>query len=126
MSATRPDAAPGGTTRAGRRDRRRAWFSLLLLPVGFVAAFLVGEGLASALGYPSGAEETPPFWVILLAGVPALLVFVLPALLTIRLGRRAVRAGDPGGLAPAVVAATLAAGFVVLNLLAFTVQLLGR
>ena len=104
------------------RDRRRAWLSLLLYPVGFVLAFVVGEGLATLLGYEAG--EAVAWYVPVLAGVPAVLLFVVPGLLALRYGRRAMRAGDPGGLAPVVVGATVAVAFVGVNLLGFVAQVL--
>ena len=57
---------------AGVRDVRRAWWSLALFPVTFVAAFGVGEGLASLLGHPTGSSDDAPVWLMLAAGVPAL------------------------------------------------------
>jgi len=96
--------------------------SLLLFPLGFVLAFVVGEGLATMLGYEPGQEVA--WYVPVLAGVPAVLLFVLPGLLALRYGRRAMRAGDPGGLAPAVVGAVVAVAFVGVNLLGFLAQVL--
>ena len=104
------------------RDRRRAWMSLLLYPVGFVLAFAVGEGLATMLGYEPGEEVA--WYVPVLAGVPAVLLFVVPGLLALRYGRRALRGGDPGGLAPVVVGAVVALSFVGINLLGFLAQVL--
>ncbi len=107
-----PDAA---------RDQRRAWLSLLLYPLSLVAAFAVGEGLAALMGYPSGGSESPPWFVPLLAGVPALVVFVLPGLLSLKFGRRAARAGAESAMLPAVIGLLVALAFVGLNLLAFLV-----
>lgn len=102
-------------------DLRLAWLSLLLYPLSFVAAFMVGEGLAALMGYPSGGSESPPWFVPMLAGVPALLVFVLPGLLSLKFGRRAARAGAESAMLPAIVGMLVALGFVGLNLLAFLV-----
>jgi hypothetical protein len=96
--------------------------SLLLYPVGFVLAFVVGEGLATMLGYEPGEELV--WYVPVLAGIPAVLLFVVPGLLAMRYGRRAVRGGDPGGLAPVVVGAVIAVAFVGINLLGFLAQIL--
>ena len=49
----------------------RAWTSLLLFPVAFAGAFLVGEGLVALMGYPVGAAEGPPWWIGALATLPA-------------------------------------------------------
>lgn len=103
------------------RDLRRAWLALLLYPLSFVAAFAVGEGLASLMGYPSGAES-PPWFVPLFAGVPALIVFALPGLLSLKFGRRASRGGAESAMVPAVLGLVVALGFVGLNLLAFLVS----
>ena len=103
------------------RDARLAWLSLLLYPLSFAAAFLVGEGLAAAMGYPSGGAENPPWLVVLLAGVPALVVFVVPGLLSLKFGRRAAREGAESAMVPAVIGILVALAFVGLNLLAFLV-----
>jgi hypothetical protein len=103
------------------RDLRRAWLSLLLYPLSFVAAFAVGEGLAALMGYPSGGSESPPWFVPLLAGVPALIVFALPGLLSLTFGRRAARGGAESAMLPALIGVFVALAFVGLNLLAFLV-----
>jgi len=104
------------------RDRRRAWIALLLYPVAFVLAFAVGEGLAAILGYEAGEEVA--WYVPVLAGIPAVVLFVVPGLLALKYGRRAMRGGDPGGLAPVVVGAVVAVAFVGINLLGFLAQVL--
>ena len=111
--AGRRGRAPG-TERGGLR--RRAWWSVLGLVPSLAVAFLVGEGIAAALGHPPGGTETAEWWVLLAAGGPALLVFVLPAVLAVHFGRQAARLGDPHGRTPAVVAVVVAGTFVVLNL----------
>jgi hypothetical protein len=98
---------------------RRAWWSLALFPVSFVAAFVIGEGLFSWLD--DGVGDAP-IWVIVASAVPAFVAFALPAVLTYRLGRRAVALGRPDGMTPAITAAGLAAAFVVMNLVAFVVN----
>lgn len=99
----------------GSRYTRRAWWSLVGFVPSFVLAFVIGEGLISALGYPSGGDEQAPWWAALIAVVPALVVFVLPAVFAIHFGRRAVALGEAGGRAPMIVAVVLAAGFVFMN-----------
>ena len=103
------------------RDVRRSWLSLLLYPLSFVAAFAIGEGLGALMGYPSGSAESPPWFVSVLAAVPALVVFVLPGLLSLKFGRRAARAGAESAMLPAVIGLIVALAFVGLNLLAFLV-----
>jgi hypothetical protein len=108
------------TTSPHRRDvpgatwTRRAWWSLLAFVPCFVLAFVVGEGLISALGYPSGDGQAP-WWAMLTAAIPALVVFVAPAVLVTVLGRRARRAGDVRGRWPVAVAWVVASVFLLLN-----------
>ena len=64
---------------AEQRAYRRAWLSLLLYPLAFVAAFVVGEGLVALYGYEPNGDDLVPLWVALAAGVPALGVFSVPA-----------------------------------------------
>lgn len=100
-----------------RSDRARAWWSLALLPPAFVAAFVLGEGLLALYGYDVDGR-TPPPWAVLGAAGPALVVFCLPAVVTVHLGRRAVAAGDPGGRLPVAIALAVTVLFLALNLLA--------
>lgn len=114
--STPPDPAPAA------RAYRLAWWSLALYPVSFAAAFVIGEGLASLLGYPSGDGPTPPFWVMLTAATPAVLVFVVPGALAVLLSRRARALGRPGRSAPAIIGVTVAAAFVAQNVLGYLAQ----
>lgn len=99
----------------GSQFTRRAWWSLLGFVPSFALAFLIGEGLISALGYPVGGAEEAPWWAALTATTPALIVFVLPAVLAVHFGRRAVKLGDVRGRLPMILALVVAAGFVLLN-----------
>ena len=94
---------------------RRAWWSLLGFLPSFFLAFLIGEGLVSALGYPVGGEEQAPWWVAVVAATPALVVFALPAVLAVWFGRQAVRLGDVRARVPMVVGVVVAGAFVLLN-----------
>lgn len=100
---------------------RSAWWSLVLFLPCFVGAFVVGEGLIDLLGYPSGGEESPPFWAIVVASVPALLLFALPGLLSLFFARRARRLGRVGAMVPAIVGIGVAGGFLALNVLSYVV-----
>ena len=100
---------------AGAPSTRRAWWSLLGFVPSLALAFLIGEGLISALGYPTGGENQAPWWAALIAVTPALLVFVLPAVAATHFGRRAMRLGDIRGRLPMTVALVVVAGFVLLN-----------
>ena len=99
----------------GSRYTRRAWWSLLGFVPTFVLAFVIGEGLISAFGYPSGGDEQAPWWAVLIAVIPALVVFVLPAVFAVHFGRRAVALGDPRGQVPMIVAVVGAASFTLMN-----------
>jgi hypothetical protein len=84
----------------------------------------VGEGLIELLGYPSDGEETPPFWAIVVASVPALLLFAVPGLLSLFFSRRARRLGRPDAMVPAIVGLGIAGGFVALNVLSYVLGML--
>jgi hypothetical protein len=99
----------------GSRYTRRTWWSLLGFVPTFVLAFAIGEGLISALGYPTGGAEQAPWWAALVAVVPALVVFALPAAFAVHFGRRAVALGDPNGRVPMIVGVVVAAGFAFMN-----------
>ena len=94
---------------------QRAWWSLLGFVPSFGLSFLVGEGLASALGYPPGGAEQAPWWVMVVAATPALVVFVVPAALAVWFGRRAVRLGDRRARVPMTVGLVVAGAFILLN-----------
>lgn len=119
MSASSHPAAHG----SGHRALRQAWWSLLLFPLSFVLAFVVGEGTPAWLGYPEPSFDSTPWWVILLAVLPALLLFAAPFLVTVHFSRRAVAEGDQGGRLPLIVAAAVVGGFVALNLVSGLLQL---
>ena len=96
------------------QDVTLAWLSLLLFPITFLAAFGVGEGLATWLfGWPDGPE--PEAWQVLVSTLPALLLFALPAWPAWRLGMRARRHGQRSGAVAAWLGVAIAVGFVLLN-----------
>jgi cytochrome c biogenesis factor len=106
----------GAVTARSRADvaHRRAFLSLLLFVVSFVASFLVGEGLLSLL---AADPEDPTGWQVLASGVPALLVFALPVLVVRAFARRAVRLGRPDARSAVLVTALVALAFASVNLL---------
>ena len=121
-TAPRNDHAPPALNREeADRAYRHAWWSLALFPVSFVLAFVVGDGLFSLL---TDGRTDPAVWQILLTALPALLVFVFPALVTVHLGRRARHLGRNDGLVPAIVGGTIAVGLVALNVVSFVLVLL--
>ena len=116
-------ASPSGTavnSDAASGAYRRAWWALALYPLSFVAAFAIGEGIFSALTEYTG---DPVFWQVLLAGPPALAVLVVPGILSVSQGRKAMRLGRKDGRVPALVGAVIAIGFVGLNLASYLVGL---
>jgi hypothetical protein len=107
----------GGSTRDSRRSLKFAWISVALIPVAFVAAMFIGEGLLSLQGFESGAEEFPPLGVTLLAAIPALLVMVAPAVAAVVFGFRARQRGAGTGIIPAVIGIVVIAYGIVANTL---------
>ena len=114
---------PGGTvvnSDAANRAYRRAWWSLALYPVSFVAAFAIGEGILSAVTTDTGGAG---FWQVLVAATPALVAFVVPGILSVRQGRKAMRLGRDDGRVPGMVGAAIAIAFVGLNVVSSLVGL---
>lgn len=97
---------------------RRAWWCLALYPVTLLAAFVIGEGLVSLL---SADGRDPAFWQVLVAATPALLVVMIPGILAVLQGRKAMRLGRTDGKVPAIVGAVIGAGFIGQNILAYVV-----
>lgn len=118
-----PGAPPAGPAPGPAADRayRRAWWCVAAYPLSFVAAFVVGEGLLSWAGDDTG---DPAFWQVLVAGTPAVLVFVLPGIFAVREGRKAIGGGQPDGRVPAWVGAGIGLGFVALNVGQYLIGLL--
>jgi hypothetical protein len=80
-----------------------AWLSLAMIPVAFAVAMVIGEGLISAAGYPSGGDELAPLGIALLISVPLTLVAMTPAALAVVLGRRALRQGHRSGRSATII-----------------------
>ncbi|GAB3764933.1 hypothetical protein FB382_000811 [Nocardioides ginsengisegetis] len=99
---------------------RRAWWSLAFYPVSSIVAFVIGEGLYAAL---TDDPADPALWQVLVAGVPALVVFAVPGILAVTQGRRAMRLGRPDGRVPAVIGAVIALSFIGVNLLSYVATL---
>ena len=56
-----PDEEPNPPVpNPGRRDLRRAWIWVVLVPTGFATAMLFGEWTMSLAGFPSGVDSWLP------------------------------------------------------------------
>jgi hypothetical protein len=92
----------------------RSWIAVALIPVAFVLAFAVGEGLYALLGFqPEDAPE--PLWVALVAGVPAIVLFLIPCAAAVWYGNKARVEGHRAALLPLVVGAVLGLWMLVMN-----------
>jgi len=95
----------------------RAWISIFLVPVFFIAAFVASQGIYALTGYDPSAGTTPPLWADLAAGLPGLAILLVPCIAGVVYGRRSVRAGVRAGLVPGTIAALLGIGAVLLVVL---------
>lgn len=109
----RPTA--GAPDRGGQSTNlKRSWTSVALIPVGFFLAFAVGEGLYALLGYQP-EDATEPLWVALVAGVPAITLFLIPCAAAVWYGNRARAEGHRAALLPVGVGAVLGLWMLVMN-----------
>jgi len=83
-----------------------------------LASWVIGGGLFSLLDDKVGDI---PIWVYLVAVTPALLAVVIPGILAVIQGRKAIQLGRPDGRVPAVTGAAIGAAFVIIDLLMFGV-----
>lgn len=102
---------------AGRRSLHLAWASVAVIPVAFIAAFVLREWLRPPQGYGTGTGSTAPIEVVLLAGISAGLVMVAPGIAAAWLGFRARRLGIANGAVPAVIGIAAAAFGALTNTL---------
>ena len=109
------DSDKRGRRRNVPRYRRRAWWSLVLLPVSLVLAFVVGEGMPGLLGATIDETTTPPLWVMAVTLVAAAVVFALPLLLTWYFGAKSAAVGEQGAWMPLIVGAAVVGLFVLAN-----------
>lgn len=100
-------------TTAGGGPFTRAWIAVALVPVAFILALAVGEGLYSLMGYPTG--NTLPLWVDLVASAAALGIFLVPCVAAVLFGRRATGAGERRGWVPLAVGACAGLGMTILT-----------
>lgn len=96
----------------GERDYVLAWTAIVFVPVGYLGAFLVGQGIAALFAGPGGT----PAWIRAVAATLGTLVFLVPCAAAVLLGRRARRDGLGAGRWPMVVGGVMGAWFVATNL----------
>ena len=121
MTATPAPAHPARHSR-DQHDVRLAWACLVAAPFVAACAFVVGEGLASALGHAGVAAA--PWWLALTVLVVAVALLAVPALLAVRFARRAHAAGDDRARVPAVVLVVGTLAFGVVNLASWVLVVL--
>lgn len=109
---TRTDPAAAQTLRTAD-SRRRAWIAVALIPVVFILAFMLAQGLYSLMGYLP--ENTVPLWVDLVASGVTLAVCLLPCGAAVLYGRRAASAEDRRGLVPALLGSLAGLGVIILT-----------
>jgi hypothetical protein len=107
---------PVGAHSSGGRSKNltRSWIAVALIPVAFVLAFVVGEGLYALLGYKP-EDATEPLWVLLVAGVPAIVLFLVPCVAAVWYGNKARVEGHRAAVLPLVVGAVLGLWMLVMN-----------
>ena len=119
-----PDALePSEPSRRGRRDFRAAWWSFGLLPISFLGATVLGGAILAAIGHDPDSETDPTIWQIALAGIPSLVVLILPCVLVVWFGRRALTTGLVGGRDAIKAGLVVGAALVVANLIPLVVRL---
>lgn len=98
---------------------RKAWLSLLGLPLAFLGSFVVGGFLFSSILRLEEGTMLPLEYLPLLLGMLAVL-WGAPTLAAFVFGRRAK--GDRARLPylPAWIAATFSIGFIALNLVSYS------
>lgn len=121
MTTAKQIPPAGARSDVGRiGDLTRSWIAVVLIPVAFVLAFAVGEGLYALLGYrPEDANE--PFWVALVAGVPAIVLFLAPCAAAVRYGSKARAQGHRAAWIPVVVGAALGLWMLIGNAVSLVV-----
>lgn len=93
----------------------RAWIAVVLIPVFFFLALVVGQVLYSLMGYlPEDAGI--PLWVDLVATIPTIAVFLVPCTAAVLYGRRANSLGARGGLIPLSIGALAGLGLLILSI----------
>ena len=107
---------PVGAHPSGGRNTnlRMSWIATAMIPVAFVVAFAVGEGLYALLGYKP-EDATEPLWVALVAGIPAIVLFLVPCAAAVWYGRKARAEGHRAALVPMAIGTVLGLWMLVMN-----------
>ncbi|HET9128876.1 MAG TPA: hypothetical protein VFN73_12400 [Propionibacteriaceae bacterium] len=88
------------------RAARRAWLSLLGIPIAYVGSFLIGEPLAAWAGLEEGSRA--PAWLAVIMMAMMLLLFGVAVGVSLRLCSRARTLGVRNAMAPAWIVAAAA------------------
>ena len=88
---------------------------VVLIPVFLLLSFAATTGIYALTGHDPSTGDVPPLWANLAAGLPGLAILLVPCVAGVVYGWRAVRSGVRAGLVPAVLAALMGAGAVVLT-----------
>jgi hypothetical protein len=102
---------------------RAAWWSFGLLPISFVGASVLGGVILAAMGHDPDSETDPSFWQMTVAGIPSVVVMILPCALVVWFGRRALAAGLEGGREATKAGLAVGAVLVAMNLISVVVRL---
>jgi hypothetical protein len=114
-STSSTDNVPSGHGPRRATPLGRAWISIALVPVFFFLSFLVQTGIYALTGHDPSTGDVPPLWANLAAGLPGLAILLVPCVAGVVYGWRAVRSGVRAGMVPAVLAALVGVGAVVLT-----------
>ena len=115
MQGSASTGSTGSPAQGGKRALHIAWISVALIPVAFVAAMFVGEGLLTLQGYEPEPGEFPPLGTALRAALPAGLLMMAPAVTAVVFGFRAHRRGMPTAVIPAVIGILVVVYGIVAN-----------
>jgi MFS family permease len=119
-----PDAFESNESdRRGRRTLRAAWWSFGLLPISFAGATVLGGVIMAAIGHDPESETDPSFWQMAVAGIPSVVVMILPCVLVVWFGRRALAAGLEGGRDAMRAGLVVGAALVLMNLVSVVFRL---
>ena len=94
---------------------RRAWVAVALIPLFFLFAFALAQGLYTLMGYLPENDDAP-LWVDMVCAVPSVAIFLVPCMAAVVYGSRGNRVGDRRGLGALVVGLLAGLGFAVMSI----------